>query len=353
MNCSPVVVLGVSRSGTTLLKEMLDRHSQLAIPSESYFIPQLWDRHGDRPDPDAFVEDLGRLARVREWGVRPGEVRRRLPPRPSFADAVQAVYRIYAEGRRKPRFGDKTPAYMQRLPLLARAFPGAQYVHIVRDGRDACLSFLGMRRKPRFNWARPRGVGSFACQWELELGQARRFGAALGASRYLELRYEDLVVDPERCLRRACAFLGLEFEPAMLEYHHNVDRTRLRDHPRLAEPPTPGLRQWRRQMAPRDVELFEAVSGRVLEAYGYERVYPEPSGAARARAAFERAAFRARVFSWHLSLAVVRRSPVWRMRQLYIRRATRGAERSSTRPRRIAGRRSRRSPPGASPPRRS
>ncbi len=349
-NGAPVVVLGVSRSGTTLLKEMLDRHSQLAIPSESYFIPQLWDRHGDRPDREAFVDDLGRLARVREWGVPPGEVCRRLPPRPSFADAVQAIYRIYAEGRGKPRFGDKTPAYMQRLPLLERAFPRAQYVHIVRDGRDACLSFLGMRRQPRFNWARPRGVGSFACQWELEIGHARRLGEALGASRYLEVRYEDLVLDPERWLRRTCAFLGLEFEPAMLEYHRDVESARLLDHPKLAEPPTPGLRRWRQQMAPRDVELFEAVSGRVLDAYGYERVYPKPSAAARAWAAFECAAFRARVLSWHLSLAVVRRSAVWRVRQLYIRRATRGAEGSSTRSRRIAGHLPRRSPRRASRP---
>ena len=323
MSSPPVVVLGVSRSGTTLLKEMLDRHSELAIPSESYFIPQLWDRHGDRPDRDSFVDDLRRLGRVREWGVPPDEVYRRLPPRPSFADAIQAVYRVYAERRGKRRFGDKTPAYMQHLPLLEHAFPGAQYVHIVRDGRDACLSFLAMRRKPRFNWARPRGLGSCACQWALEIGRARRFGAALGASRYLELRYEDLVADPPRWLRRTCAFLGLEFEPAMLEYHRGVDRTRLLDHPKLAEPPTPGLREWRRQMAPRHVELFEAVAGTVLVAYGYERAYPAPSVAARARAAYECGAFRARLLSWHVSLALVRRSPAWRVRQLYIRRATR------------------------------
>ena len=73
---SPTVVLGVSRSGTTLLKAMLDAHSQLAIPSESYFLPQLWDRHGERPDRDAFIEDLGRLERPAPHAARRPRSRR-------------------------------------------------------------------------------------------------------------------------------------------------------------------------------------------------------------------------------------------------------------------------------------
>ena len=151
MGGNPVVILGVSRSGTTLLKEMLDEHSALALPSESYFVPQLWDRHGKRPERAAFLEDVGRLARIREWGVTRAAVDELLPAEPTFADAIGAVYRAYADLRGKPRYGDKTPSYMQRLEVLERAFPGAQYVHLVRDGRNAALSFLAMHRRPRFN----------------------------------------------------------------------------------------------------------------------------------------------------------------------------------------------------------
>jgi Sulfotransferase family len=319
---APVIVLGVSRSGTTLLKEMLDRHAELAIPSESYFIPQLWDRHGARPDVDAILADLGRLARVREWGVEPADVRRRLPADPSFSDVLEAVYRAYAESRSKSRFGDKTPAYMQHLDLLDRVFPAAQYVHIVRDGRDAGLSFVAMRRHPRFNWARPRGLGDFACQWDLEVRAARRFGSTVAARRYLELRYEDLVSDPEPRLREVCGFLGLAFQPAMLEYHRDVEAGTLQDHPRLRQPPTVGVRDWREQMAPADAERFEAIAGALLAELGYARAHPAPSATARARAALERAAFRARLESWRAALVVARRSPVWRLRQVYIRRTS-------------------------------
>lgn len=321
----PAIVLGVSRSGTTLLKEMLDRHSELAIPSESYFIPQLWDRHGERSSTDELVDDLACIPRVAEWDVSRDQVRRQVPEGAGFRDVVDAVYRSYAETRGKSRYGDKTPSYMQHLGLLDRVFPGAQYVHIVRDGRDAGLSFMAMKRKPRFNLGRPRRLAEFACAWRLEVEDARRFGARLGSGRYLELRYEDLVVEPEARLREVATFLGLAFEPGMLEYHRDVDPGRLQDHPRLAEPPRRDVRRFRDQMAARDQELFEAIAGTLLAELGYARVFPEPAPVARARAAAERAAYRTRLTLWNGSLHAFRRSPVWRLRQTYVRRDS-GAE---------------------------
>jgi hypothetical protein len=323
VSAAPVVVLGVSRSGTTLLKEMLDRHSELAIPTESYFVPQLWSRHGARPQREAFLADVARLARIAEWGVTPAMIAERLPSEPTFADAVAAIYRAYADSQGKPRFGDKTPAYMQQLDLLEVAFPGALYVHLVRDGRDAALSFLAMRRRPRFNWARPRGLLSFAAQWRREVGAARRFGATTAAGRYHELRYEDLVAEPERLLREVCAFLGLPWEPELLEYHRDVDPQRLLDHPKLAEPPGPGRSRWREGLSEEQQERFEAVAGATLSAYGYERRFEQPSPRARVRATTERAALAGRIATWNAALAVARKSPAWRVRQVYIRRTAR------------------------------
>jgi hypothetical protein len=316
----PVMVLGVSRSGTTLLKEMLDSHSQLAIPTESYFVPQLWDRHSRNFDPAAFLDDVGRLARVKEWGVRPDDVRQWLPENATAADGIRAIYRSYADARGKPRYGDKTPSYMQSLDLLDRVFSEAQYVHLVRDGRDAGLSFLAMRRKPRFNLARPRGIASFASQWKLEVEGARELGGRLGPECYHELRYEDLVREPEAQLHRVASFLGLEFEPGMLAYHAGVDASTLQDHPLLAKPPTPDTRRWQEQLSPADAQIFEAIAGDTLSALGYERACPEPSSRARAYAALVDASYRTRLASWKGSLAFARRSPAWRLRQAHIRR---------------------------------
>ena len=320
MTDAPVVVLGVSRSGTTLLKQMLDRHPQLAIPTESYFLPQLWNRHGERPDRAAFLDDLERLPRLTDWGVSRPDFERWMPERPSFAQAAQAVYQAYAEARGKPRFGDKTPSYMQRLDVLERAFPGALYVHLVRDGRDAALSFVAMTRKARLNPARPRSVPGFAVQWRREVEGARRFGAEAAAGRYLEVRYEDLVADPEAVTRRICTFLGLDFEPAMLDYHRSPPAATLQDHPRLAEPPKLASRRWRERMPPAQTEVFEAIAGELLAELGYERAHPAPSPVSRARAAATSAAIDARVAVWNSALAVVRRTPIWRLRQIHMRR---------------------------------
>lgn len=299
---------------------MLDRHSQLAIPTESYFIPQLWDRHGAQVDREAFIADLGRLERLQEWGVDPEDVRARLGERAPFAEAVQAIYRAYAEARGKTRFGDKTPLYMQRLHIVERAFPGARYVHIVRDGRDACLSFLALQRRPRFNWSRPRGLGGFAAQWRMEVEGARSFGRSAAAGRYLELAYEELIEDPPSHLREVCSFLGLEFEEGMLDYHRGVDLSLLPDHPLLAAPPKPARSRWREQMPRNDVRRFEAIAGDLLEDLGYDRAEGSPGLPDRWRARATRTALAVRVASWWAALAVVRRSPVWRARQVYIRR---------------------------------
>jgi hypothetical protein len=164
---SPVVVLGVARSGTRLLKEMLTSNSRLAIPDESYFISAVWARHGPRVMRERMIADLDRFG----WSGRPGatadDLRRRLPAEADFADAIHAVYQSYAEAQGKGRYGDKTPEYMQHLGLLDRAFPAAQYVQIVRDGRDAALSWVSMSIR-RSAWRWPRGLAGFAYQWRTE-----------------------------------------------------------------------------------------------------------------------------------------------------------------------------------------
>jgi hypothetical protein len=289
---------------------MLDRHSELAIPDESYFLPQLADRHHGRLDVDAFVDDLRRLPTLVEWEVDPADVRARLAPGATLAAGVAAVYEVYAEQRGKRRWGDKTPMYMQHLGLLERLFPNSLYVHLIRDGRDAALSFLAVPRGiVTETWAHPRDAAGFACQWRSEVEAGQSLGARAGPARYLEVRYESLVADPEEELRRICAFAGLEYEPTMLDYPATVGLTAKPHQQSLSREPTPGLRDWRAQMEPAGVAAFEGVAGDLLAALGYEATRgPDLAGRLRlvdyrARTAAHRAAGRA-----------LRRSPLWRRR---------------------------------------
>jgi hypothetical protein len=323
MERPPIIVLGVSRSGTTLLRTMLDRHPDIAIPSESYFIPQLHDRHGDRPDRARIIADLGRLQRVREWGITPDDLESRLGPEPTFAQVIDAVYSTWAERQGARCYGDKTPLYMQHLPLLDHVFPDARYVHIVRDPRPAALSFVGMSRRARFNWSRPRRVEDFACQWRMEVASARELGRRVGAHRYLELRYEDLVAAPEHHLRSICTFLDLAWDPVMLDHTTPVTAGTERDHQLLGSAPVANVRDWRAQMGGRQVARVEAIAGTTMRAYGYDLTSAPRTGAlVRLRAASERALHRSRLWSWQHAVALVRRSPAWKLRQRQIRRSS-------------------------------
>jgi hypothetical protein len=307
----PVLVLGVRRSGTTLLRVMLDRNPALAVPDESYFVPTLARRHGDRPDPDAFVDDLRRLRTIVEWELDPLEVRARLRPGATLGEAVSAIYEAYAARHGKERWGDKTPMYMQHLPLLERLFPDARFVHLIRDGRDAAVSFRAMPEGVATRtWAHPDTPSGFACQWRAEVEAARALGRRVG-DRYLEVRYETLVADPESELRQICEFAHLPWDAAMLDYAGTVDLSAKPHQQSLSRPPTPGLRDWRRELPADDQAAFEAVAGDLLAELGYEPG-PREGGAVRGR--LNRASYAARTWAWRTSAAAVQRSPLWRRR---------------------------------------
>jgi hypothetical protein len=312
----PVLVLGVRRSGTTLLRVMLDRHSELAVPDESYFVPQLADRHLRRIDPDSFLDDLRRIDTLAEWKVPLDEVRARLGKGMPIGAAIGTVYAVYAEARGKPRWGDKTPMYMQNLHLLERLFPDALFVHLIRDGRDAAKSYLSMPKGLMTEtWMQPQNVAQFACQWRAEVEAARRLGWRVGGARYLEVRYEDLVEDVETVLRRVAAFALLPYEAAMADYVGKVDGLSAKPHQQsLTRPPTSGLRDWRRQMSPEEVGAFEQVAGDLLDELGYES-NERPDARGRLR----RASYNTRAAAWRAASFGLRRSPLWRRRHPHLR----------------------------------
>jgi hypothetical protein len=304
----------VRRSGTTLLRVMLDRHSQLAVPDESYFVPQLADRHLRHVDAEEFIDDLRRLNALAEWEVPLDEVRARLRDGMPVGEAIATVYAVYADDRGKPRWGDKTPMYMQNLRLLERLFPDALYVHLIRDGRDAATSFLAMPRGiVTETWMHPGTPADFACQWRTEVAGARRLGRRVG-SRYLEVRYEELVADVEPTLRRICSFARLEYEPALLEYANHVDVSAKPHQQRLKQPPTSGLRDWRRQMSAGDVAAFEHVAGDLLRDLGYETSeLPDVAGRVKLMS------YEARALAWRGASFALRRSFFWRRRHPVLR----------------------------------
>ena len=162
-------------------------------------------------------------------------------------------------------------------------------------------------------WAHPRSSADFACQWRTEVEAARTLGKWVGGDRYMEVRYETLVSDPEAALEAICEFAGIPFERGMLEYSGDVEAASKPHQHSLKRPPTVGLRDWRSELAPDDVAAFEDVAGETLAELGYPLSAGQghqPSLRGRARLA----SYRARSWAWRTSGLAVQRSPLWRRR---------------------------------------
>ena len=261
-------------------------HPDLAVAHESRFITSTLSaagRYGAAPafDVEAFCRDVlegpKTFSRVSSWPVDARSLHAAVvAAQPTdVPGAVRALYRAYAAAYGKPRYGDKTPRYVNDVSRIGATFPEARFVHIVRDGRDVALAW----RDVPFG---ARGTMEAARLWRLKVRRARRDGVSLGPERYLEVRYEDLVADPEPVVRRICEFLELRFEPVLLDYEARLedafDELDEQDHhASLRMPITTGLREWRRQMKPTEIRRFEAVAGDELRDLGYELLGAGPA----------------------------------------------------------------------------
>jgi hypothetical protein len=296
-----VFILGCPRSGTTLLGRIGDAHPQLAVIHETRWIAGWYKRRlGLTPEGDVTPELVERLREHKRFptlGLDPSVLDGLLGGEQPvhYADFVAALFDLYGEQRGKALVGDKTPRYVRNIPTLHALWPHTRFVHLIRDGRDVCLSVLDWRKgAPKFPTWDEDPVSTTALWWEWNVKLGLEAAALLGPERYYELRYEGLVTDAETECRALCGFLELPYDAAMLRFHEGrtVDDASL-DAKKAWRPVTSGLRSWRTDMAEEDVVRFEAAAGPLLEELGYERAGSPPRRehvvrARRHRASFER-----------------------------------------------------------------
>jgi hypothetical protein len=276
----------MNRSGTTLLRMMLDAHPDLTIPPETHFVPALIK--ACKAEGATADDALTAMKSAREWGdfqFSDEEMLARLNALPVLrpGPAVRTFYEAYAERQGKPRWGEKTPTYVQKMKLIHRALPEARFVHVIRDGRDVALSVLDRT-------VRDLTAADIAKRWRKKIHKARDDAPALDDD-YLEIRYEDLILDTEPTLRKVCAFYELDWHDDLLRYYERsgdrlqemaralpgegrskeltVER-RMATHAMTTKPPSADrVQRWRHQMTEDQRQEFEAIAGDLLGELGY------------------------------------------------------------------------------------
>ncbi len=249
-------LIGPFRAGTTLLRKILDSHSQIVSPAETWFLLpllNLWEGQGQCP----------RYNPAQAAGALRGHLTQE-----QFIECVRAfAHRFYAAHMDATVrwFVDKTPPYLSIAPALAQIFPRARFIILARDPRALAAA--------RHTW---RHADSPAVE--------SRFGGVAGditrlasladrvAPRVRCVRYEDLCRHPETVCRELCALLGVGFEPGMIRYGgsphdegYGDENTRLHEAPH-----TDSLERWRQVMTPRQAdELLARCDACALERLGY------------------------------------------------------------------------------------
>lgn len=254
-------IVGCPRSGTTMLQQALNRHPRVVIPPETVFFVSFfgrtlrWQRnHVDRLRNDLRID----LPYPEQRVASPAAAR-------AYYDDLARRYLTRLARPGVTHFGDKSPEHFQRVRTIQRVFPGAKFIAIYRDGRDVALSLS------KVPWMHPDVCVTF-CVWLYYYRLLRKLRAA-GLPNAMVLKYEDLVADPARELRRVAAFLELPYEPVMATGAGNAEgipgweyawKSRAMEG---ISADRAGV--WQRELTADQIARIEFLGGRALAALGY------------------------------------------------------------------------------------
>jgi hypothetical protein len=280
MNPPPIFIVGSPRSGTTLLRNMLNRHPRIAICRETQFNHYIYSRRtafGDLRNEDnrcRLVKEYLSTSRMRRSGIETAGLEERLlRDGTSYASLFASLMEHFAESEGKQRCGEKTPQHALLTETFCEWYPGAAIIHLVRDPREVVAS---LQRVP---WASNSVVVNTRMWIDCNLA-ARK---SSNRPEYLMVRYQNLVSQPEQELARICGHLHEDYSPSMLVPAEETTSYSSWSQRAKAPVTSERLGKWREQLTEQDVELVEWVAGPHLESFGYKRSTTSPSLPAIAR----------------------------------------------------------------------
>ena len=298
----PLFLVGASRSGTQMMQSILNQHTAVGLANETHYFDDLRDRiagQSDQPLTEkerAICIDYFRALAHRPYGMKGDpeksdisrdEMMARARELQNGADAYfQAFCQICAERKGKRIWGEKTPRHIYRIDDMLGRYSQAKVICMVRDGRAVVTSYRDwrnqggfdrLRKEPTFPEAlnaehrRTRqsyNIVNASLLWKASVNAALMAREKFGPDRVYVQRYEDLAQSPEERVRDLCAWLGIEYEPSMLDVPmHNSSFSQFA---RTAGVSLEPLDRWKEKLSEHEIATIQAVCGGVLKNAGYE-----------------------------------------------------------------------------------
>ena len=272
MSNPPFFVVGSQRSGTTLLRLILNSHSSLYLPYESGFLQVFKQFPGEFADLNVNPETVTEAILEEDYTKRGAFLKRsfldEITPRPgNFAQLYSGLLQVACDKAEKKRWGIKTPGYHTHIDELVCLFKGCKIIHLVRDGRAVAESLK------RTSWG-SNNILKIAQEWDENIHWAHKMGSMV-PNQYIEIKYEDLVSCPQDTLEKICQFLGIGFEPGMLDFHETAQEEMPKEtivwHQNSVSPPkTDKIDSWKTKLSKTDRAIFQAAAKRSLRLFDYE-----------------------------------------------------------------------------------
>jgi len=263
MKKTPIFVVGCPRSGTTLIRVILDSHPNICCGPETNLVKNM----------ENFREKISeRWKMLASYGVEEQAMNQKIK------EILLLFMEHYTKSKSKKRWAEKTPDNIFHVDFIDELFPDCQFINIIRDGRDVVCSY-------KERWG-SKTIFLAIKNWNRSIELTHRYRTKFNKDRYMEIRYEELVTRPERETKKMMQFLGEEWIPNLLT-HHKIDHdfwfksskgqqisSKMEKKPQRHSPSKPiftsSVGKWKKNLNIVEKALVNIYLGKSLEKLGYK-----------------------------------------------------------------------------------
>jgi hypothetical protein len=277
----PIIIVGVPRSGTSLLTAVLNRHTAVYIAPESHFFFRIWGNRrllGNLDDPNNFDKLIPYFQTLKHIGSGWANTEINIEMlKESFYQQNEHDYdslflsflKMLSENKSKQNFGEKTPLHLYFLPHLVNSFKDIKIIHVIRDGRGTVSSLLGT------DWG--KDLITYSIFWKNCINLMRKFKTETNF-KMLQVKFEDLVIQPEKSLNQICDYLNIDYTSSLMDVIYTNTSSKSAKNSYTKGFDGKAITRWKTNLTADQIVLIESIIHQELMALDYDLEIDKHSG---------------------------------------------------------------------------